>query len=189
MREQCPKTNRHQWCCEKLGTSHDVKSFVIGLFLEWYVVKIAKWLSLLKNIKHACQSKIYQFLAISSKICPENSLEISCFLPIVLSAKLAPKNFRESVSENATKFDFFSATFQKPCSLVWFVRFDCLKISRTEVGINLEVNWLCLCNLAHFLWWKQSNIRWNVCFNFTLLNLNLNHRETWLPKWRLKQNF
>ena len=30
------------------------------------------------------------------------------------------------------------------------VRFDCLRISRTEVSINLEVNWLCLCNVAHF---------------------------------------
>ena len=29
-------------------------------------------------------------------------------------------------------------------------RFHCLKISRTEVSINWEVNWLCLCNLAHF---------------------------------------
>ena len=28
MREQCPKTTRHQWCCEKLGISHDVKSLM-----------------------------------------------------------------------------------------------------------------------------------------------------------------
>ena len=31
------------------------------------------------------------------------------------------------------------------------IRFDCLKTSRTEVSINLEVNWLCLCDLAHLL--------------------------------------
>ena len=30
------------------------------------------------------------------------------------------------------------------------IRFDRLKISCKEFGINLEVNWLCLCNLAHF---------------------------------------
>ena len=28
------------------------------------------------------------------------------------------------------------------------IRFDCLKILRTEVGINLEVKWPCLCHLA-----------------------------------------
>ena len=27
-------------------------------------------------------------------------------------------------------------------SMAQSIRFDCLKISRTEVGINLEVNWL-----------------------------------------------
>ena len=54
-------------------------------------------------------------------------------------------------------------------SMALSVRFDCLKISQTEVGINLEVNWLCVCDLAHLLWWKQSKIRWNVCFNFTIL--------------------
>ena len=36
-------------------------------------------------------------------------------------------------------------------SLVRSIRFDWLKISRTEVGLNWEVNWLCVCNLAHFL--------------------------------------
>ena len=36
-------------------------------------------------------------------------------------------------------------------SMALSVRFDCLKISQTEVGINLEVNWLCVCDLAHLL--------------------------------------
>ena len=54
-------------------------------------------------------------------------------------------------------------------SMARSVRFDCLKISQTEVGINLEVNWLCLCDLAHFLWREQSKIRKNVSFTFTLL--------------------
>ena len=30
------------------------------------------------------------------------------------------------------------------------IGFDRLKILGTEVGINLEVNWLSLCDLAHF---------------------------------------
>ena len=36
-------------------------------------------------------------------------------------------------------------------SMALSVRFDCLKISQTEVGINLKVNWLCLWDLAHLL--------------------------------------
>ena len=40
MREKCLKITRRKLCCEKLGTSHDVKSFVIGSFLEHFVVII-----------------------------------------------------------------------------------------------------------------------------------------------------
>ena len=54
-------------------------------------------------------------------------------------------------------------------SLARSVKCDCLKISQTEVGINLEVNWLCLWDLAHFLWREQSKITKNVSFTFTLL--------------------
>ena len=35
------KTTRRKLCCEKLSTSHDIKSFAIGSFLERFVVKIA----------------------------------------------------------------------------------------------------------------------------------------------------
>ena len=41
---------------------------------------------------------------ISSKICPENSHEISRFLPI---GEVSTENFSEFVSENPMKFDFF----------------------------------------------------------------------------------
>ena len=51
---------------------------------------------------------------ISSKICPENSHEISRFLPI---GEVSTENFSEFVSENPVKFDFFFATYQKPCSM------------------------------------------------------------------------
>ena len=91
---------------------------------------------------------------IFSWVCPENSCEIGWF-------------FGEFAPKKPAKLDFFSVTYQKPC-IVWYDPSD-LKISWIEVGINLEVNWLCLCDLAHFLWWKQSRIRWNVCFNFTNL--------------------
>ena len=69
-------------------------------------------------------------------VCLENSGEIGRF-------------FREFAPKNPAKFDFFSATYQKPC-IVWCDPSD-LKISWIDVGINLEVNWLCLCDLAHFL--------------------------------------
>ena len=59
MREQLSKTTGCKLCCKKLGTSHDVKSFAIGSFLERFVVKI---------------SNNYQ--SSSSEICPENSHEI-----------------------------------------------------------------------------------------------------------------
>ena len=53
-------------------------------------------------------------------------------------------------------------------SLARSVKFDSLKTFQTEVGINFEVNWLCLCDLAHFLWRDQSKITKNVIFTFTL---------------------
>ena len=39
--EQRSKTTRRRLCCEKLGTSHDVKGFAIGSFLERIVVERA----------------------------------------------------------------------------------------------------------------------------------------------------
>ena len=42
-------------------------------------------------------------------------------------------------------------------SMAQSIRFDCLKILKTEDGINLEVNWNCLCDLAHF--YEESKAR------------------------------
>ena len=52
----------------------------------------------------------------------------------------------ESVSENPAIFDFFGGLIRSP--VLWCNPSD---ISRTEVCINLEVNWLCSCDLAHFI--------------------------------------
>ena len=41
MCKQCPETTKRKLCCEKLGTSHDVKGFGTGLFLERIVVERA----------------------------------------------------------------------------------------------------------------------------------------------------
>ena len=78
MSKQLP---RHKLCCEKLGTCHDVKSFAIGSFLEHFVVKIGKWLSLLKTLNTLVKSA--QNRSVSSEICPESSHNIGHFLPIV----------------------------------------------------------------------------------------------------------
>ena len=41
MCKQRPETTRRRLCCEKLGTSHDVKGFAIGSALERIVVERA----------------------------------------------------------------------------------------------------------------------------------------------------
>ena len=54
-------------------------------------------------------------------------------------------------------------------NMVQSIRFDCLKISRTEVSINLEVNWLSVCDLAHFFMTKAKQGEMKCLFNFNLL--------------------
>ena len=51
--KQCSETTRRRLCCEKLGTSHDVKGFAIGSFLERIVVERANDVVCEKNIKNA----------------------------------------------------------------------------------------------------------------------------------------
>ena len=67
MSKQLPKTTRRKLCCKKLGTSHDVKSFAIGSFLECFVVKIAN--------DYLCYKTLHW--SFSGKICLENSHEIA----------------------------------------------------------------------------------------------------------------
>ena len=50
--------------------------------------------------------------------------------------------------------------------MVQSIRFDCLKISRTEVSINLEVNWLSVCDLAHFFMTKAKQGEMKTIFYF-----------------------
>ena len=111
-----PETTRRRLCCEKLGTSHDVKGFAIGSFLEHIVVERANDDLCLKNVKNAgliSRSISSEFsLKITTKlavfyhlflgnVCPENSQEIGQF-------------FWEFVSKNPAKFDLFFTTFEKP---------------------------------------------------------------------------
>ena len=93
----------------KTTTSHDVKSFAIGSFLEQFVVKNSKWLSLLKKTLNTLVKSV-QNHSISSKICLENSHKIIGFLPIVFAVKLSPKlvdfsvNLSLNIPQNLTFF-------------------------------------------------------------------------------------
>ena len=51
--KQRSETTRRRLCCKKLGTSHDVKGFAIGSFLERIVVERANDDFCKKNIKNA----------------------------------------------------------------------------------------------------------------------------------------
>ena len=63
------------------------------------------------------------------------------------------KIFRSHWRNKATRCKFLVASLHNvndaALSMVQSIRFDCLKMLWTEVGVNLEVNWLCLCDLAH----------------------------------------
>ena len=67
--KQRSKTTKCKLCCEKLGTSHAVKSFATGSFLQCFVVKIAN------------DCLFYETLhrSFSSKICRENFHKIAIF--------------------------------------------------------------------------------------------------------------
>ena len=49
--KQRPETTRCRLCCEKLGTSHNVKGFATGSFLERLVVKEQLMTSARKTLK------------------------------------------------------------------------------------------------------------------------------------------
>ena len=53
MCKQGPKTTRCRWCCKKLGTSYDVKSFATGSFLERVVAERANDDLCYNNVKNA----------------------------------------------------------------------------------------------------------------------------------------
>ena len=49
MSKQHPKTTRRRLCCEKLGTSYDLKNFAIGSFLDGIVERVNDYLCLKKR--------------------------------------------------------------------------------------------------------------------------------------------
>jgi len=83
MCKQRHETTRCRLCCEKLGTSHDVKGFAILVhFWSILLLKEQMMTSVRKTLKTLVQSA--QNRLISSELCRENSHKMSHFLPIAV---------------------------------------------------------------------------------------------------------
>ena len=119
-----PKPARWRLCCEKLGTSHDIKSFTIGSFVDGIVVERANNYLCWENVKNAGQiiAKPDQF---SAKFVQKTPTKSAIFYRLFLSEvyrenshKNPAKSANISVNLSLTiphNLTFFSATYQKPC--------------------------------------------------------------------------
>ena len=108
--------------------------------------------SILKQIVNYVLKQVFSWLELTFKVEQCSKLKKS-------SGHLLATNWRNIVGR--CKFLVASLYILNDAAntMAQSIRFDCFKISRTEVGKNLEVNWLCLCDLANFLGGKQSTIR------------------------------
>ena len=92
--KQRSETTRRTLCCEKLGTSHDVKGFAIGSFLcsalllkEQMMISVRKTLKTLVWSAQIAWSQVNWFLAkFALKITTKSAVSTDCFL-----GKFAPK--------------------------------------------------------------------------------------------------
>ena len=121
MCKQSSETTGHRLCCEKLGTSHDVKGFATLVhFWSKLLLKEHMMTSVRKTLKTLVWSA--QKRSISSEICSENNHKIHHFFTDCFPAKFAPKIPAKLADFSATlslkiphNLTFFSATYQKPC--------------------------------------------------------------------------
>ena len=160
---------------QKLGISHDVKSFAIGSFLEYLVVRIANDYFSSKHLTRSSnQRKTDRFLV---KFALKIPMKLAIFNQLFCS-KISPENFCESVSQNPVKFDF-CVTYQ-----IWLFENIAVRSWYKFGG-----------KLALFMWFgtffmmKAKQDKMKCLFYLYSFNLNLNHREIWSPKWWLNQNF
>ena len=77
----------HKLCCEKLCTSHDVKSFAISSLRQQMIISVKK-----QKTRSSNQLKIDRFLA---KL-PRKFLQNQPFFTIFYFGKVSPKNFRSA---------------------------------------------------------------------------------------------
>ena len=134
----------------KLGTSHDVKGFAIGSFLERIVVERAKDDPVMKMLKMLVWSaKTDRYL---TKCSLKNNHKIGRFYWLIFG-EVCPNHSRESAAKSADvsailslkiprNLPFFHLTYQKP-SIVWRDPSD-LKISWSQYKFGGK--------LALFMW-------------------------------------
>ena len=114
-----PKLPGVDYVAKKLGTSHDVKGFAIGSFLE----RIVQPLFNRKTLKTLVWSVWNR--SIPSEICPKITTKSAVFSRIAFRPSLPRiflgnsckigRFFHDFGPKNPAKFNFFSATCQKPC--------------------------------------------------------------------------
>ena len=114
-----PKLPGVDYVAKKLGTSHDVKGFAIGSFLE----RIVQPLFNRKTLKTLVWSVWNR--SIPSEICPKITTKSAVFSQIAFRPSLPRiflgnsckigRFFHDFGPKNPVKFNFFSATCQKPC--------------------------------------------------------------------------
>ena len=159
--KQRSKTTRRQLCCKKLGTSHDVKGFAIGSFLER--LKEQMITSVRKTQKTLVWSAQNRWIASETKICLENNRKIGCLLQIALWRSL-PWNFPRICPQKSHEiWLFFSATYQKP----WWTVQNPFQTGRPCLRATIryvpKLNFKTFC----FLYWGKNHVTVSIllfCF-------------------------
>ena len=90
MCKQRSETTRHRLCCEKLGSSHDVKG-LLPLVHFWSILLLKE--QMMTSVRKTLKTLVWsaQNWSISSKIIPENNHKICRFFTDCSPAKFAPK--------------------------------------------------------------------------------------------------
>ena len=115
MCKQHPETTRRRLCCEKLGTSHDLKALPLVHFWSVLLLKEQMTTSVRKTLKTLVWSAKNR--SISIEICLENNHKIRRFFTDCFPAKFAPKIppkfprnrsiFPRFCPKSPAKFNFF----------------------------------------------------------------------------------
>ena len=145
--KQCSEATRHRLCCEKLGTSHDVKGFATGSSLEYIVVERANDDLCQKNITNAgliCAKPIdFQ------RNLPENNHKICRFFTDCFLAKFALKIPVKSTDFSAIcllkikrNLTFFPQPIRSP-ALTRLV-----SIGKASMKAKLEYSWVAAFSLS-----------------------------------------
>ena len=187
-------TTRRRLCCEKLGTSHDVKGFAIGSFLERIVVERANDDLCWKNVKNAGLISVKP--PISSEICPENNHKIGRFLPTACQRSLPlkfPRNFceigrffREFCPQKSREIWLFFRDDQEP----WFrMNKDWLTWSLPTCpspdrgGQSVSSSHKNQCTSRSTVEWLQEKERYRLCY----IHLMFQVQKAQLAKQRSKR--